>query len=420
MFTHSTTREPAVTTASAKPCFTASATAIKSRVPTGPRSSSRVSRGSQPPPGGNESRPLSGKLTPPSLTPAQEQMMLGTMLGDANMVIPKTTRGNPTYRSQHGWVQHAYNCHKSQTLSAFVRKLPQKKPNGGFGKWLSVFRTLSCPAFWPIASLCLDDRGKKRVTQEWLDRLNWEGVAWWYQDDGSLQLRNTAAVFHTEGFSKEECELLAGWFTSRGLGAHAHPIKSRRRKGTTYYSVHLTVDATEVLMRHIRPYVHVSMMYKTELRPQLKLVCPYCGKPVPGRHYSTPRKLTCGRKKCIKAYRDAAKAKYADAPGNREKRNACMRASYAASGQAGRCAAARRAKAWRDANPEAVRAIKRRAAKKRAAARAAMPWACRRCGLNRPRGKTNPKTKYCQACRILVTKEQKTASAKRHPRHPRS
>ena len=253
--------ESDMTTGSSNACTTTSATAIASPAPTGVPSTSPASPGSPLPPGGNESKPLSGRLTPPSLTPAQEQMLLGTMMGDGNMTLPRYVGGNPVYRSQHGWIQHAYNCRKHQTLSAFVRLPPRKKPNYGFGKWLSVWQTLSCPALWPIASLCLQD-GKKRVTQAWLDKLTWEGIAWWYQDDGSLTLRRTTAEFHTEGFSKEECELIATWMTKKmGIECHAHPTKRKRVHGL-YWTIRLTVDSTLKLMEKIKPYAHPSMAYK--------------------------------------------------------------------------------------------------------------------------------------------------------------
>lgn len=413
MYTHLTVKDADAMTASVKPCTTESGIATALPVQTDAPSNLPANPGSPLPPGGNASRPLCGRLTPPSLTPAQEQMMLGTMLGDGHMWRPKTSGGNPNYTSRHGWVQHAYNCHKSQMLLEFVHILPRKEKNGGFGKWSSVFHTLNCPAFWPIVSLCLDRQGRKRVTQAWLDRLGWEGVAWWYQDDGSLQLRNTAAVFHTEGFSREECELLASWFTSRGLGAHAHPIKSRRRKGVVYYSINLTVAATEVLMQRIRPYVHRSMRYKTELCPQVQLSCPHCGKPVEGRHYSNRPTLTCGRAACVMASRDAAKKKYAAVPKNKEKKNAALRAAYAASGVAGRRAAARKAKAWRDANPSAAAKIKKRHQEKIVRLRAERQWTCRECGKSKPQGSIDSRTKYCPACREKVTARQKEESRQR-------
>ena len=413
-----TKTESDTTTALSNACTIMFATAIASPAPTGVPSTSPASPGSPLPPAGNESRPLSGRLTPPSLTRAQEQMLLGTMMGDGSMRAPKTSAGNPTYTSRHGWVQHAYNCHKYQTLSAFAHVPPQKKSNGGFGDWSSVWRTLNCPALWPIASLCLRE-GKKRVTQAWLDKLSWEGIAWWYQDDGSLTLRNTTAEFHTEGFSKEECELIARWLTRKmGIKCHAHPTKRKRVPGL-YWTIRLTVDSTLKLMEKIKPYAHPSMAYKFETPPVVQLSCPHCGRPVPARHYKQPMgiRLTCGRAACIKAYRMEAKAKYASVPENQEKKLAAARKAYAEGGKARRLNEAKKAAKWRKANPLAVHRIKQRHLRKVQEERKLQPWTCQGCGMTRPRGETHHNTRYCQTCREATTKRQKTESAKRHPRH---
>ena len=413
--------ESDMTTELSNTCTTMSATVIASSVPTAVPSTSPASPGSPPPPGGGESRPLSGRLTPPSLTPAQEQMLLGTMLGDGSMAVKYSPGGNPVYRSQHGWIQHAYNCRKHQTLSEFARLPPRKKPNYGFGKWLSVWQTLSCPALWPIASLCLQN-GKKRVTQAWLDRLTWEGISWWYQDDGSLTLRNTTAEFHTEGFSGEECELIARWLSRKmGIKCHAHPTKRRRGPGV-YWTIRLTVDSTLKLMEKIKPHAHASMAYKFETTPIIQLTCPHCGSPVPTRHYRQPNgmRLTCGSPACIKAYRTAAKTKYAAVPENREKALAAARDVYAAGGETRRAKEAERAAAWRADNPQTVRKIKQRHLRKVQEARKLRPWTCRECGATRPLGALDTRTRYCSRCRPIVSARQKAESARRHPRHPRS
>jgi len=257
-------------------------------------------------------------------------MMLGSMLGDGYL---RNTGKHSAFTSRHGWKQHAYNCRKFQVLSEFVRTPPRKVKNYGYGEWSSLWQTRQSEALQDIASLCLRD-GKKRVTSEWLDRMTWEAVAWWYMDDGSLQLRT--AVFNTQGFTSAEVKLLANWLTVRGVDAKAARITSRHNPTASYWIVRLSVDSTRTLAALIRPYVFPEMTYKLDLPAKAEaLTCHWCSKAfVPAtngqRVYGTGEQKPCCRSSTCKAERhkelnETLMAK----PGKRGEKNAKQREGYA-------------------------------------------------------------------------------------------
>lgn len=208
---------------------------------------------------------------PSSLTPQQEQLLLGTMLGDGHM--SRRTR-YPSYRSNHGLSQRGYNLRKASILAPFIRTPESVRRNKGFGKWSSVFSTLSAPAFSFIADLCLGTDGCKRISSGWLERLTWEGISWWIGDDGSLAGRR-ALHLHTEGFSITETEWLAEWLT--GLGAGADRTTSRRKDGRVHNYLLLTERGTRFLAEKVRPFMPPEMAHKINLRERLTHAnCVYC------------------------------------------------------------------------------------------------------------------------------------------------
>lgn len=338
-------------------------------------------------------------------------MLLGTMLGDAGIYrTAKTAR----YISRHGWVQRDYNAAKYRVLHEFVRTPPRRQRNRGYGKWSSIWATLSVPVFNQYMSLCCPD-GRKQVSEAWLSRLTWEAVAWWYQDDGTLQQR--AAVFNTQSFSQAEVEMLAAWLTRMGTPAEARQVRNRRRN-KIYWVVRVSTAAAKLLFQHIRPWIVPSMMYKLDATIERgPIPCSWCGTVF--TRIGTAGAITamptdcCGSPQCERARGRANERRYRSRPGVTAAKNAKQRQRYHANLDASRAKARRQQAAYVEKNRDVVNARKRAKSRLKAAARAASPWVCRRCGLTEPQGARDSKTKYCAACRVLVTQEIKQRSAAR-------
>ena len=371
-----------------------------SNLQTVPASKPRVTRSLPQQLVGKGSQPL-------SLTGSQTQMLLGTMLGDGSM---SAKNKNPLYRSQHSYKQHEYNLAKYQVLSEFVRTPPKKAKNYGYGDWSSLWATLTAPALWPIADLCLHE-DKKLVTQRWLDQLTWEGVAWWYQDDGSLS-KGHSITFHTQGFSKLEVELLASWLTQNGIPAKVLPVKSRHKSDRTYWVISLSVAATYVLAEKIQPFIVPSMQYKIGLpERQALIMCAICGEEfLPSSNhsakYNSAAKAVCPARSCkLKNHRTNCEKSLT--PERRIIRNQKHRDAYIAGGNELKAKCAEHTRQYRLRHPEAAAASKKKCRDKQREQQQQSVWTCQRCQLQEPKGTKDAKTKYCPACRVIVTKEIK-------------
>jgi hypothetical protein len=223
-------------------------------------------------------KPIEGttfaKLKPCS--PSEKQLLLGTLLGDGSMQWGSKLHGR--IRFTHGQVQEAYCCQKAQVLRSYVKTQPQIVKNRGWGDKSCVFSTVLTPAFSFMHALAYrpdstnPQKLVKTVTQEWLNLLTWEGIAWWYQDDGTLTQAGGVHI-STHGFPQEQVELLANMLTQRGVTAKAQQVKKGQK---IYFIIVIGAEATRKFIEKVKPYVHESMMYKVNLQDQVFLTCHFC------------------------------------------------------------------------------------------------------------------------------------------------
>jgi len=295
------------------------------------------------------------KLKP--LSPSTEQLLLGTLLGDGSMSFDNR---NAIYRARHGAVQQAYCEAKYQVLKDYVQTPAKIVPNYGWGKESCVFSTVTTPALNFIRELCyrpgpVSETGRpswvKFVNPMWLARLTWEGLAYWYMDDGNLShsSANTwVANFSTHGFTRNQVELLALTLTRRGVYAKAHKV---RKKDKVYWMIHLTVDSTRMFLRHIKPFVHPSMMYKVQWF-QSTTCCMYCKDLIENARIVLTTDRPCCEKQECQHQRDLDRSRrWLSKPENRQKNNERAKAARNANLPAHR-ARARELRLIREADPE--------------------------------------------------------------------
>jgi hypothetical protein len=110
------------------------------------------------------------------------------------------------------------------------------------------------------------------VTKDWLDQLTWEGVAWWYQDDGTLT-QGKGIHISTHSFPKEEVQLLAEMLQGKGISAKVQPVKKGEK---TYYIVSIGTESTRKFIEKVKRFVHPSMLYKTDIGDPVFLTCQFC------------------------------------------------------------------------------------------------------------------------------------------------
>lgn len=186
------------------------------------------------------------------LTEKQHDVILGTVLGDANI----RNRGKDCqYRTSHSdkqalylyWLQEVLEEFTANRLNIYERKnrLPEM-----------YFETLVHPVFNYYFNLFYRN-GIKRVTKEVLSQLTPQALAVWLCDDGSYGNEGRQIVLCTNSFSLEEHKLMQTYFKERW--SIACNIKKR---GGKYHYLFFTKEDTKKLIEIVREFIPKSMKYK--------------------------------------------------------------------------------------------------------------------------------------------------------------
>jgi hypothetical protein len=202
----------------------------------------------------------------------QEQLIYGSLLGDACLSHQffhsnKTGKLLESYKLcfYHSNKFKDYVLHKRVILGKGSKTKKLYKLNyrvSGLGSLMVGFSFCHSPTLKEVAKQCLDTNYKKSITTEWLEKIDWPGITYWYQDDGSLQLNkkgHRTLSFHTESYKKKEIVLLQKLLLKFGL--------------TTTLGINNKNSAQQVILAHrkkeinkfienIKPYVIPCMLYK--------------------------------------------------------------------------------------------------------------------------------------------------------------
>lgn len=101
--------------------------------------------------------------------------------------------------TQYFFVHQLFYLFKNYTFSHHINVRWDKNKN----KIKSFyFKTFTHPTFLDLYNLFYKD-GKKIITKELLDNLDYVALAYWIMGDGSFKKRDNIIVLHTEGFTKE-------------------------------------------------------------------------------------------------------------------------------------------------------------------------------------------------------------------------
>jgi hypothetical protein len=146
------------------------------------------------------------------LSPKQQEIGLGVMLGDASL---QTQNKGKTYRlkfeggnKNQAYIQHLRDEFDEFCLSGIV---PKKRPTG-ITNW--AFQTISHVDLQYFATLFLNEQGKKRVPKGLITNTDFtaRSLAYWIMDDGGKMdygpNEGKGMILHTQAFSKEEIDSL--------------------------------------------------------------------------------------------------------------------------------------------------------------------------------------------------------------------
>lgn len=187
-----------------------------------------------------------------------EQIILGTLLGDAS--IHKIPSGKVRYSVSHSKnnADYIYLIRDALALHGIKSSVCKDKNNlkltSSTGKYFERFYELAIK------------NGKKTVTEEWLNLLNDEGIAYWMMDDGSGNPSLTGSSkehsfrLATCGFSLEENNLIQRFFSKRGYTCTVKSVSNQNKKIYPYISFEL--NSSRNLSSNIKKYFVGSLRYK--------------------------------------------------------------------------------------------------------------------------------------------------------------
>ena len=222
----------------------------------------------------------------PKLSAAQEQIVLGTLLGDGSIERGGEGGGWPRLSVRHGETQFAYLQWMADALRELEARtkpvLPCKHPAEIKGRIIRskpqrYFRTHALASLWQIYE-ATTKKGRKFVSSVWLDQIQPLGLAVWAMDDGSVSVAkndsrlkrprqnpSVSFVFCTDGFSRIECDAICQWFKTRwGIETK---IQSRKNGDKVYFRIALGTEATEKFKALVAPYIEISSSGKKWLYP---------------------------------------------------------------------------------------------------------------------------------------------------------
>lgn len=197
-----------------------------------------------------------------TLSEIQEQMILGSLLGDMNLTKPGTNR---TINSKLSIVQSEQQkelfMKKVEILGEFMGKyrLFTPKPDPRTGKIYKSWRgnSKAHKVFTNIYNL-LYPNGVKTITKEYLDKINNPiALAFWFMDDGTYN-----GSIATNCFLLEEHTLIKEWLYTKWNLVSTIQEKSK--------NIYISNKSRLDFERLIFPYVLPSMYYKLKFLNILK------------------------------------------------------------------------------------------------------------------------------------------------------
>jgi recombination protein RecA len=197
------------------------------------------------------------------LSPAQLQLILGSLMGDGCLSPNTRGRSGVRFRMGHGAKQAAYLDWKVEMLG----NIPCSRSANATGAVFADVRPL--PELAELRSAVYFGDGKKHLTWDYLKALTPLALAIWYMDDGCFTLRSKGVQERTRGgtgrieicveaMSPGSRERLVQYLRdTRGLD-----VKLTERGAQRKNVLQFTTASTEKFQRLVAPYVHPSMAYK--------------------------------------------------------------------------------------------------------------------------------------------------------------
>jgi len=190
-----------------------------------------------------------------ALSPLQEQVLLGKMLGDGYLHVSdsagtaKLTFGHVAKQQEYlEWTRRALGSLASARISRAV---------SGYGSAMIQAHTGMSAAIHTYASDFVRDR-KRRIPESSVERVGPIALAFWYMDDGSLAHdsgQEDRALFAICRYDRESADVAVRILSKFGIGCTLYQSEG-------YNRIRLNKHDAERLFILIAPYMPQSMKYK--------------------------------------------------------------------------------------------------------------------------------------------------------------
>jgi recombination protein RecA len=191
------------------------------------------------------------------LTPKQESIIIGCVLGDGNLQRSSKT-ANTRFSCEHGKKQIFYAKWKYEQLKSLKSKFTiskrktADKRNGIFyesGKVETLVNT-ELNKFYDL----FYSSGNKEVSKEILNLLNPLSIAVWFMDDGTLHSGSISIA--TCSFSNKSINNIIQYFADLNIKFTKHKNKS----------IYLSRKSLPTFLKIIKPYLLNEMYYKVPVK----------------------------------------------------------------------------------------------------------------------------------------------------------
>nr|YP_009629477.1 putative LAGLIDADG homing endonuclease [Coelastrella saipanensis]YP_009629512.1 putative LAGLIDADG homing endonuclease [Coelastrella saipanensis]AVV61587.1 putative LAGLIDADG homing endonuclease [Coelastrella saipanensis]AVV61622.1 putative LAGLIDADG homing endonuclease [Coelastrella saipanensis] len=203
------------------------------------------------------------------LTQEQQDLVVGTLLGDASMQTyssGQVWRYRALQKKEHGdFLDHKYGVlqnfcesppHDSQVYDERTQRTYYRRS----------FNTVMYYCFTPFAlAFYIYNQGKwiKDIPSNIEDLLSPRAVAYWYMDDGCLKWKgySNAMRICTESYSEEGIDILISAMQSK-YQIRLQKNRKMRADGTTGYRIAINEQNSSAFRELIRPHLVDCMKYK--------------------------------------------------------------------------------------------------------------------------------------------------------------
>lgn len=202
------------------------------------------------------------------ITPLQEQVLIGILLGDGTLRVGGTAR-NCNFKYDQKITSSSLVNLVYLIFEPFVGTPPRIRFKNNVEHSL-YFRTFRLPQllFYYQQFYTRNDVGKlvRGVPKTICSRLSPISLAFWFMDDGSKT--DYGYALHTESFSLSDCQYLQALLEEKFNLKVSIWSDTRPKVDKIYYKLYINAESVSIFTNLIKPYIIPCMQYKLHILPE--------------------------------------------------------------------------------------------------------------------------------------------------------